>query len=102
MKKLAVIFCFAILILCCGCKKAEKPQVVFMPDSKTAETVNGYKTHNAPASSEPAQVMYMFNTKTKKFHLRSCEYSESCGENFSFDRDELILSGYSPCKVCNP
>ena len=49
---------------------------------------------------------YILNTKTKKFHLLTCEsvndMNESNKKKVNKTRDEIINDGYEPCKNCNP
>lgn len=49
---------------------------------------------------------YVLNTNSKKFHLPSCgsvsDMSQKNRKDVSMTRDEVISSGYSPCKRCNP
>ena len=48
----------------------------------------------------------MCNTNTKKFHYMSCssvdQMADKNKKEFTGDRQELIDSGYDPCKRCNP
>ncbi|MBR6120374.1 MAG: hypothetical protein IKQ04_08670 [Oscillospiraceae bacterium] len=69
-----------------------------------------------PAQTEPpepeseaepeAQVRYVANTNTKKFHTPSCssvtDMKESNKLYFTGSREELIAQGYEPCKRCKP
>lgn len=71
-------------------KKAKKPK-----KSKKNQKDNSVKisTH------------YIANTNTKKFHISTCRYIKQMkAENMleSDNRDDLISSGYKPCKVCQP
>lgn len=78
------------------------------PDTEApAETV---PDRSSPESTEApegeAQVHYIANTNTKKFHLPSCssvtDMKESNKWYFTGTRDELIAQGYEPCKRCKP
>ena len=48
----------------------------------------------------------MCNTNTKRFHYMSCssvdQMADKNKKEFTGDRQELIDSGYDPCKRCNP
>ena len=61
----------------------------------------------APASQEKAaEIIYVVNTNTKKFHYPSCssagEIKEKNRKDTAESRDQLIQKGYVPCKRCNP
>ena len=48
---------------------------------------------------------YCANVNTKVFHYPTCSSAEKMKEEnkiFFSDRQELIDSGYTPCKRCNP
>ena len=53
-----------------------------------------------------AQVRYIANIKTKKFHTPSCSSVTDMKEGnklyFTGSREELIAQGYEPCKRCKP
>ena len=59
-----------------------------------------------PESPAAATVTYVLNNNTKKFHNPSCSsvrtIKDSNREDTSKSRDEIIGSGYVPCKKCNP
>ena len=60
-----------------------------------------------PASQEKvAEIVYVINTNTKKFHYPSCtsagEIKEKNRKDTSESREQLIQKGYVPCKRCNP
>lgn len=70
--------------------KTDKPK-----KSKKAETDNGVK----------AGIHYIANTNTKKFHISTCrcvKLMKAKNMYRSDNREELIDSGYIPCKVCRP
>lgn len=57
----------------------------------------------APAAQDTAELSYVLNTKTKKFHKPSCSYLPTANrEDTSESRDSVIAQGYVPCKKCNP
>lgn len=106
MKNIIFLVIILNVILCmCGCKNTKiNENTIVMPDSTTAETVNGYK-YEKPITSKSITVTYVVNKTTKKFHLESCRYAK--GSNTSSlakvtDRNVLINDGYSPCKICKP
>lgn len=68
--------------------------------SKAESENSGGKVQTSAAAD------YILNTSSKKFHKPDCsgtaKISEKNRQNFHGTRDELINSGYSPCKNCNP
>ncbi len=57
------------------------------------------------AKAESAEVKYVLNTNSKKFHLPDCSSAKRISqENYGTvsSREEAIADGYSPCKICNP
>jgi hypothetical protein len=55
-------------------------------------------------SANTAQKYYVGNSKSKKYHLPSCDYLPT-DNRFSFPRENLYIyraDGYTPCKHCNP
>lgn len=61
---------------------------------------------HADGTYMPAEVRYMLNTNSKKFHLPDCDsvaaMSEKNKQTTGKSRDELIDEGYTPCGSCNP
>ena len=57
-------------------------------------------------SKEPADITYVLNTNTKKFHMPYCssvkDMKEKNKKETTMSRDEIIDQGYQPCKRCNP
>ena len=50
-----------------------------------------------------AELTYILNTKTKKFHRASCASLPTTNRKDSSEsRDSIIAQGYAPCKKCNP
>ncbi len=49
---------------------------------------------------------YVLNTRSKKFHLSTCDSVDTISENNKLisekTREEIIEDGYTPCKKCNP
>ncbi|MBO4991330.1 MAG: MBL fold metallo-hydrolase [Firmicutes bacterium] len=58
------------------------------------------------AEAPAAEITYVLNTNTRKFHLPSCksvaQIKESNRSEFTGTRDEIIEQGYSPCGNCRP
>ena len=73
------------------------------PEPTKAEPTETEQTE--PRQTE-AQVHYVANTNSKKFHLPTCssvtDMKESNKWYFTGSRDELIAQGYEPCKRCKP
>lgn len=56
-----------------------------------------------PDQEKAAAVSYVLNTKSKKFHLPSCNsLPTSNREDTDMSREEIISRDYTPCKRCNP
>ncbi len=113
MKRIIALLLCCLLPLCfVGCsEKQEEPEsttpIVIIPDYTTKSTVNGYKQFSKKENKEEEKVSneYYANKSSKKFHLDTCTYAKSIkSENLytTNSRDELISSGYQPCKKCNP
>ena len=57
------------------------------------------------SSGSAEQVGYVVNDSSMKFHNKDCKYAQNISSNMRYvmdTRDNLINSGYAPCKVCNP
>ena len=58
------------------------------------------------ASEEPAEITYVLNTNTKKFHMPYCssvkDIKDKNKKETTMSREEIISQGYQPCKRCNP
>lgn len=59
-----------------------------------------------PAVSQAADVTYVLNRNTKKFHSPDCTSVEKITdrnrEDVAWSREECIAYGYEPCGVCKP
>lgn len=68
------------------------------------ESENG--TTDTATTETSADITYILNTNTKKFHKPSCssvnQMSEKNKQEYTGSRDDLIEQGYSPCGSCNP
>ncbi len=57
-------------------------------------------------TDQSADVSYVLNTSSGKFHLPDCtsvgSIKEANRENWQGSRSELIAMGYQPCGACNP
>lgn len=71
-----------------------------------APPVNQEPSSNPEPGTSTAEVDYVLNKNTKKFHLSSCSSADdikaSNRENYYGLREDLIARGYDPCKRCNP
>lgn len=55
------------------------------------------------AQSDTKELVYILNTKTKKFHKPTCNSLPTTNrKDSSGSRDRLISDGYAACKRCNP
>ena len=72
--------------------------------SVEAETVEDEDEEET--SKEPADITYVLNTNTKKFHMPYCssvkDMKEKNKKETTMSREEIISQGYQPCKRCNP
>jgi len=81
---------------------APTPAPAPAPVSTPTPTSSTVKTTPSPTPST-GLVHYVFNTKTKKFHLPSCSHLPTTNRSDSDStRESMINEGYSPCKFCNP
>ena len=58
------------------------------------------------SAEEPAEITYVLNTNTKKFHYPYCssvkDMKDKNKRETTQSRDKIIEQGYHPCKRCNP
>ena len=61
---------------------------------------------DANAGDEDAEVSYILNTDSKKFHDPACSSADDIAQRnrkeYTGTRDALIDEGYEPCRRCNP
>ena len=61
---------------------------------------------NPGIGNDTAQVDYILNTNTKKFHYPTCssvkDMKDKNKQEYHGTRDEVIAKGYSPCGRCKP
>ena len=76
------------------------------PETSTEPLPDRAPSAATEASEEDAQVHYIANTNSKKFHLPTCSSVKDMKESnkwyFTGTREELIQQGYEPCKRCKP
>lgn len=75
-------------------------------DYKTGESsLRGVENVKSEEISKPSITTYVLNKNTKKFHKEDCasvkDIKPKNKANTDKNREELINSGYSPCKSCN-
>ena len=93
----------------------EAPATEPAPETEPSPETEAPEDPDRSASAEPseeakgpeeAEVRYIANMNSKKFHYPDCSsVSDMKEENkwyFTGTRDELIEKGYVPCKRCNP
>ena len=81
--------------------KSKNSHKVSKKKAKKPEKNKKLKTDNKVNVS----IHYIANKNTKKFHISTCRsVKQMKAKNMmeSDNRDELISSGYVPCKICNP
>ena len=63
-------------------------------------------TSSGADTGQTKEATYILNTGTRKFHRPECESVKTIKQDnyaeFTGNREELISSGYDPCKNCNP
>ena len=73
-----------------------------IPASETWRPGEPTGTMSAPAANS-IELIYVLNSKTKKFHKPTCSYLPAADRvDSDLSRDEIIASGYEACKKCNP
>ncbi len=116
MRKVFILFLiFALLLV--GCNNSDETTVsseidiVVLPDSKTAQTVNGYLNTSSitslqtdsSISNNPTEEIYIGNLNSKKYHKSSCSYAKKISDKnlTSFSSIEAAQSaGFTPCGSC--
>lgn len=102
-KKLAAfLLCVIISTGLAGCKSDfsnnNTDNVSYTVVSTSAETIS--------ETAAAAQITYIVNINTGKFHRPDCpsveQMSEKNKRKYVGDRDDLIADGYNPCKRCEP
>jgi competence protein ComEC len=90
-----------------SCSPSETWKPGEVSESSTSAAAAEPTVETAPASSsEAAEVTYVCNKNTKKFHKPTCSSVNDMSDKnklpVTVSRDELIEQGYQPCKRCNP
>ena len=73
-------------------------------DDSTSAPVE-YKDDDNNTESTSVSVGYIGNKNSKIFHIEDCYAARKIKEEnqiFASQRDEFVLKGYTPCKICNP
>jgi len=77
-------------------------------ESASTQVKNGIAEATAAAvqTENNTEITYVLNKNSKKFHIPTCDsvgdMSMKNREDVTLSRDEVIGSGYIPCKRCNP
>ena len=89
--------------------KTDGKTVACTPDKNAAAKVfaaGKTSSKEETKNTETTSSHYVLNTRSKKFHRPDCPSVKKMSARNRQDseqrRDELIKSGYSPCKNCNP
>lgn len=63
-------------------------------------------TRLPPAVPDGAEINYVLNTNSRRFHLPDCssvaEMKSANRQDFTGTREELLAMGYQPCGRCKP
>ena len=83
------------------------PAVVLLPlDAPETEIPDADARAVSTPEPEPQTETYVLNTNTKKFHRPGCksvgEMAEKNKRVVESTREDVIASGYEPCKICKP
>lgn len=83
------------------------PTLFLLPDMETGEAISDrFIVGNENDNENDAEITYILNTNTKRFHDPSCpsvqETKEKNKQNFYGTREEVIAKGYVPCGRCKP
>jgi DNA-entry nuclease len=80
-------------------------------DASASSSSSKNSTKSTTSSTQNVQVAestttYILNTNTGKFHLQGCraikQMKDKNKAEMQSTRDQMIASGYDPCKICNP
>lgn len=84
------------------------PVEVIPLETMAAEQSGEPSDRSVPADPEPepAAMVYVLNTSTRKFHLPGCSsvstIKDSNRRDYEGTREEVIAMGYEPCGRCHP
>lgn len=81
--------------------------VVLLPlDAPETEVSDADARAVSAPEPEPQTETYVLNTNTKKFHRPGCKSVGQMAEKnkrvVESTREDVIASGYEPCKICKP
>lgn len=92
-----------------GGKEADQSEVALGQNEASTgqdKTAAGQEEEQAAQSGQLAEITYICNTNTGKFHIPTCssvgEMSEKNKMPVTWTREEVIAQGYVPCKRCKP
>jgi len=113
--KTAWILALVIAIMLTGISCSESGKAIpgenriSAPESISSETLSpalNEEGEDADSISAPADMDYILNTNTHKFHMPDCssvdQMSEKNKKNYTGTREDVIAMGYSPCGRCHP
>ncbi len=85
----------------------EEPEIIpLLPNTSETDSAVPDRAIPIEENEDPAEITYVLNTNTMRFHDPSCPSVEDMKEKnkaFTTDtREELIEKGYIPCGRCNP
>ena len=84
--------------------KKEHALTEAVPDESISSQVT--LPENAGITTENAELTYVLNVKSKRFHYPECrgvrDMKEENKGSFYGSRDEAIAEGYTPCGTCKP
>ncbi len=93
------LLCIFISASLTSCKKNQSNNEII--DNISYTTV----AETSKTTSE-VKITYIVNVNTKKFHCPDCPSVEQMSEHNKWEyignRNDLISSGYKPCKKCEP
>ena len=76
------------------------------PEESEEYKVSDENDDRIDSGVSPEDASYVVNTKTDKFHEPDCRFAEDINEQnrvyTDLSKEELVLEGYSPCKICKP
>lgn len=105
MKKVISLFLYIIVVSLCvtGCGKDYSTFNNADNNNYTAVSTEVTTTYETVTT---IGITYIVNINTGKFHYPDCPSVEQMNDKnkweYSGDRDDLVSSGYQPCKKCEP
>ena len=73
---------------------------------RLAGGVNGSQAADLISGDRAAEITYVVNINTRKFHYPTCssvsDMKEKNRQDSTKTREQLVEEGFAPCKRCNP